>query len=298
MAAVTLLAMLLIFRARSWPGFIVALLTLLSPAVLFGIERGNVDTLLFSILVFGLFATQRLQASTRLILRAGLIITLTALKAYPVAACSIFLDQTRRGWLTGISIAFIALVAFVSPSWERMPYILSNTPLTSFYSFGAAPLFLDLADRFAGPDVNRTHLRWLATAVALGLGLITAVYVMKSRRDLSRLLPQLVRGRFQDDLCLAGLAIFSFCFLLGSNFNYRLIFFAGALPKLIGAYDETRSSLYLVVPTAVVTLLWATRLPSMVDHLLNWLMFAVACAWIADAVLRRKPAKPSGTAAN
>ena len=219
MAAVTLLAMLLIFRARSWPGFVIALLTLLSPAILFGIERGNVDTLLFSVLVFGLFATERLQASTRQTLRAILIIGLTALKAYPVAACSIFLNQTRRGWLAGFSIGFIAFVAFAYPSWERIPYILSNTPLTSFYSFGAARLFLDLADRFAGSDLNRSYVRWLATGVALGLGLTIAIWVSNYQRNLSQFLPPLVQGRFQDDLCLAGLTIFCFCFLLGSNFN-------------------------------------------------------------------------------
>jgi hypothetical protein len=289
MAAVTLLAMLLIFRTRSLLGFVIVLLALLSPAILFGIERGNVDTLLFSLLVFGLFATHLLRESTRQVLRGLLIIGLTALKAYPIAACSIFLDQTRRGWLMGLTVASAALVAFVWPSWERIPYILSNTPLTSFYSFGAAPLFLDLADRFAAPDVNQTHVRWLATGVALGLGLIAAAWVVSSQRDLSWLLPPLTRGRFPDDLCLAGLAIFCFCFLLGSNFNYRLIFLAGALPKLIEVYDEMRHRRYLIVPGAMVALLWATRLPNIVDHALNWIVFGVACAWIADAVLRQRP---------
>jgi hypothetical protein len=293
MAAVTLLAMLLIFRTRSLAGFFIVLLTLLSPAILFGIERGNVDTLLFSILVFGLFAIQRLGSRARQVSQAILIVGLTALKAYPIAACSIFLDQTRRGWFTGLSIGFVALLAFAWPSWERISHILSNTPLTSFYSFGAAPLFLDLADTFAAPGVNRNYVRWLGTSVALGVGLLAAAWVINSRRDLSRFLPPLVRGRFQDDLCLAGLAIFCFCFLLGSNFNYRLIFLVGALPKLVAAYDETRHSPYLVAPSAVVALLWATRLPSIVDQALNWLVFVIACAWIAAAVLPRRPTRLS-----
>jgi hypothetical protein len=293
MAAVTVSTMLLILRSESWPGSCAAVLTLLSPSILFGIERGNVDTLLFAALVFGLFATRSFGASTQLVLRAILIVGLTVLKAYPVAACSIFLNQSRRGWLAGLSVGCIAVVAFAWLSWERIPYILSNTPLTSFYSFGAASLFLDLGDRFAGPDLNRSHVRWLATGVALGLGLMIAVWVAVSRPDVSSFLPQLARGQFRDDLCLAGLAIFSFCFLLGSNYNYRLIFLAGALPKLIAAYDETQSRHYLLAPAAIIALLWGTRLPSIVDHALNWFVFALAGTWIAEALIGKGTQTPS-----
>jgi hypothetical protein len=287
MATVTALALLLIFRTRSWPSFVIVLFTLLSPAILFGIERGNVDTLLFSILVFGLFASRTLREDIKQTLRAGLVIGLTILKAYPIAACLLFIDRTKWGWVTALGIGLAALAAFAWTSWDKLAFIYANTPLTSGYSFGSAPLLLDLAGQFASRDANRAHIRWLATGIGLGLGLSATAWVISSSRDLSRVLPPLVRGRFLDDLCLACLAIFCFCFLLGSNFNYRLIFLTGALPKLIEAYDAAHHRHLLIAPATVVALLWATRLPSIADYTLNWLIYGGACAWIADAVMGR-----------
>jgi len=99
MAALTALALLLILRTQSQPSFMIVLLATLSPAILFGIERGNVDTLLFSILVFGLFATRNLSGPTKQALRSALMVGLTILKAYPIAACSIFLDVHNEAGL-------------------------------------------------------------------------------------------------------------------------------------------------------------------------------------------------------
>jgi hypothetical protein len=286
MAGVTALAFLTIFRTSSWPGFLIVLLTLLSPAILFGIERGNVDTLLFSILAFGLFATRALNEPTRRIVRAALVIGLTILKAYPIATCNLFLDRTKRGWVTAIGIGILALAAFALSSADKIQFIFANTPLTSGYSFGSAPVFLDLAEQLTGPDFNRTHVRWLATGVAVVLGLGVTAWAIRSHSDLSRVLPPLDRGRFADDLCLACLAVFCVCFLLGSNFNYRLIFLAGTLPKLVESYDSEREARLLIAPATVIALLWAVRLPNIVDHALNWVTYIGACAWIGDAVRR------------
>lgn len=286
MAAVTALAFFTIFCSTSWAGFLIVLSALLSPAILFGIERGNVDTLLFSTLVFGLFGTRTLGQPTRRAIRAALVIGLTVLKAYPIAICGLFLDRTKRGWATAFGIGLLALAAFALSSGGKIQFIFANTPLTSGYSFGSAPVFLDLAEQLAGPDFNRTHVRWLATSVALGVGLSVAAWIIGFQRDLSRALPPLIRGRFADDLCSACLAIFCLCFLLGSNYNYRLIFLAGTLPKLVESYDAELKSGLLIAPATVIALLWAVRLPNVLDHALSWVTYIAACAWIADAVRR------------
>ncbi len=125
--------------------------------------------------------------------------------------------------------------------------------------------------------------------MALLLGLASAGWLLiRFRRACFGLFPSLVQGRFLDDLCLACLAIFCFSFLLGSNFNYRLIFLVGALPKLIEAFDEAPLLRLLIAPGAVVALLWATRFPSAVNHALNWVVYIGACTWLAEAVLSRQ----------
>ena len=49
--------------------------------------------------------------------------------------------------------------------------------------------------------------------------------------------------------------------MLGTNFNYRLIFLAGAIPALICAFEQSREARFLIFSGAVIALLWAVRLP-------------------------------------
>jgi len=88
---------------------------------------------------------------------------------------------------------------------------------------------------------------------------------------------------------LSCLAVFCFSFLLGSNFNYRLIFLAGTLPKLIEAFDEKSHHRLLIAPVTIVALLWATRFPSVMNHALNWVVYIGACIWLVEAVLVKQP---------
>jgi hypothetical protein len=73
---------------RPWTGSFIVIVALLSPAIMFGVEPGNVDTALFSLLAFGLFATRGLSGPGKLMARGGLIIALAVLKACPIAACA------------------------------------------------------------------------------------------------------------------------------------------------------------------------------------------------------------------
>ena len=82
-------------RDAPWIGSFIVLCALLSPAILFGLERGNVDTILFSLLAFGLFATRGLSGPWKFMTRGGLIIALTVLKAYPIAACAALANHRR-----------------------------------------------------------------------------------------------------------------------------------------------------------------------------------------------------------
>jgi hypothetical protein len=279
MAATVILALMFILRARSWTSFFIVLLTLLSPAVLYGIERGNVDTLLFSSLVFGLYLTRNLKPPGQQVLRGLLVIVLTALKAYPVGSCVMFMRPKARAAFT--PVICLALLAFLAAAGSRVPSIFLNTPLTSYYSFGSAPLFLDLTKPLG---LSPEHARWVGTTAALALlASIAGWTALAPRLELSKVFPR-IKGGFVDELCLACLGIFCCCFVLGSNFSYRLIFLVGTLPKLMIVVDQRRSYLSLIAPFSVVGLLWATSLPSEAGHALNWVVYAGACAWLGFSI--------------
>ncbi|KAA2234800.1 hypothetical protein [Salinarimonas soli] len=285
-------ALLMILRATTPVGGALVILAILSPAVMFGIERGNVDVFLFSCLAFGLAITHRMGPASRWLARGGLVAVLAVLKAYPIAACIILVRQAGWRWAPAIAAGLISLLLFVVVSRNHLAFIFSNTPLTSYYSFGAAPLFLDLADWVGVPEESRTAMRWLGVGAAFVLGLAAAGLGMRlSQGAPTLLLPALRRGTFRDDLCLACLAIFCFSFLLGSNFNYRLIFLLGALPRMIEALEGRRQWRLVVLPSLVIALLWAVRLPAWAAHSANWIVYLISCAWLGTILPQMEAAR-------
>lgn len=290
MAAMAMLAMVVVFHSRSRAAFVIIVLALLSPSVVYGFERGNVDVLLYALLTFGLFGTRGLERDAQQAARAALIVGLTVLKIYPVAAAILLLDRTGRGLAFALVTVVAAAAAFTWSSWGHISSILANTPLTSFYSYGAAPLFLDVRDALGIAGIDAAHLRWIASGAALALGIaaIAAAFIgAHSFNSSPSPAPTLARRDFVDDLCLASLAIFCFSFLLGSNFNYRLIFLTGTLPKLIESFEAQRRVSALAAAAIVVALLWAVRLPVAANHLLQWTVYMAAFVWVFHSALER-----------
>jgi hypothetical protein len=295
LAALTCFASIVAFKTSSPQGFIVIVLALLSPSFVFGIERGNVDTLLFSMLVLGLFWTRKRRPSTKRYLRTAMIVVLSILKIYPVAAAVLFLNQRKGGWFWLFGICVSAGIAVACSSSDRLTSILDNTPLTSFYSFGAAPLFLDLRG-ISDYQIDAAVLRLLASGLALvvGVGFFGAAAASARCGGVRWPLPTLSQD-FNDELCLACLGIFCFTFLLGSNFNYRLIFVAGVLPKLIASFDAERRATALIRCAILLALLWASYLPAAANNLLQWCVYMGACAWLGHAAAENKPWRISWT---
>jgi len=281
------------------------LLTLLSPPILFGIERGNVDLLVFTLLVVGIAATSAAPPRVRTASQALLIIALTVLKIYPVVAASIFL-RNGRGWFLSILVAATAAGAFLWAAYGRIGPILVNTPVNYWLSFGAAPLFIHLREAWVipGPVITSAQpalpgdipgsglIRWIASATALGWALVLVLgrlYFFGSRHVFERLLPTLKQGETAGDIAVACLSVFIFCFLLGSNFNYRLIFLLGAMPVMLQHFESRPAVRTLLAPTAVVTLLWLSPLYwSYLNEVVDWLVFSGAVTWLAANLLLRR----------
>ena len=244
---------------------------LLSPAIMFGLERGNVDTLLFSLLTFG---------SVRYPPRYRDIEHRAALRSHhrpdcpqSLSSCRLrYAHQRPEEFLFGPPVCGrLGIRGVRLDLMEPNSSIFSNTPFTSYYSYVAGALLLEMAAWLDARNIDPIVLRTSATVTALLLGIGVAVWAaLGSPRRLRQVLPPLDRRDFADDLCLAGLSIFCLTFLLGSNFNYRLVFLAGALPALIRAFDRSADARVLVAPCAVLALLWATRLPHGVGHALGW----------------------------
>jgi hypothetical protein len=289
-AASTFAALAAILSSGSSVSGALIVLSLLSPPILLGLERGNVDLLIFALLVLGIASTKGAPLKAKATLRAALIIALTVLKIYPLAAASVFL-RNGRGWLLSISITVTAAGAFLWAAYGHIGLIVANTPVSYWYSFGAAPLFLLLREAWVVPGaamhLSVTH--WIASATSLGcvsLLVLGRLYSFKLQHVLEGLLPRLKRGENADDVAVACLSVFVFCFVLGANFDYRLIFLMGAMPVMLRHFESRPGVHTLIAPAAVVMLLWLSQLYwSYLDELLDWLVFSGAVAWLAANLL-------------
>lgn len=253
----------------------VALATV-SPALLFGLERGNLD-----LLVFGAVCVFTQTASARLLPAA--VPFLCSLKIYPAAACvhaALPGERRRLAWL----LAGVACAAYGVAIARDLPAIRASTPVHAPLSWGVRTLDL----RLHRPSALVFSLGASVAAVAAGVAVGRKVGLPAAMSATT------------FSAAATGAAIFVFCHFLGTNFNYRRIWLLLLLPALAtaGRNDRTRSAVRLA--SAIILLaLWSPSLIAwaaasgvrgawLLDETSIWLALAV-CGAALGAVASHRP---------
>jgi Glycosyltransferase family 87 len=287
MAFATASTLLLLFKARSWLSAIIIFFAVISRSVLFAVERGNTDQVIFFLLVFGLFLIDRQESRLKPFFKGLLVVLLTVLKIYPVAAVAIFIRH-RRGILMAVLTGTLSIAALVLTAGRRLPVLLGNTPRDSLLSFGAYPFFLVVGDH----TLRRTLaiIQSHNSAVQIGaifLGALAMLVGMACGDRLNRFLPPLDSDRARGCIAIAGLAIFCFAFVSGASYDYRLIFLLGALAYLVDDMNQGVSLNSLPAAVLIVLLLWKPSYLSSLGELSDGLVFIMASAWLGNSLLSR-----------
>jgi hypothetical protein len=283
MSVATAIAFLFLFDAKKWISMILTYLAVLSRSVLFAVERGNTDQIIFFLLVFGLVVIDRHPARLRSYLRGFLIALLTVLKIYPLAVVTIFL-RNRRGVPEAILAAAFSLTALVITAGHSLPILLANTPRDSLMSYGAYPFFLSISQHLLYPAVPiiQDHPE-VATLGALILGAFAMLAGAACGKRLDRFLPPLDFNRARGSIAIAALTIFFFTFVSGASFDYRLLFLMGALAYLIE--DINRGSTLRAIPPAILILflLWKPSHLSFHGEIFDGSVFFLASLWLGNS---------------
>jgi hypothetical protein len=185
------------------------LATLLSLATLRGIERANTDLLIFLILLPAALWLPKLRSVIA-------IFAATVLKLYPVFALTALVIQRQF-------VAFIASMAGAAAVfiylWNELEAIQTNTPVSCTRSYGFPSLFGCFGDALPF---------WMRAGMcgAIAIGTLALAYYFSRPGAVTR------RQGTQDNLMLAGAAIYVGTFLFSSNFDYRLIFLIFCIPFL------------------------------------------------------------------
>jgi hypothetical protein len=278
----------IIMRGRSiWAGLL-ALLLALSPSVILGFERANVDILEWDLMCAGAL----LFREGRTIRAFGVFVLLAAgivLKFLPAFCCTLFI----RLRATSIVVA-VLLVAFtleyVYVISDVMAVIRRTTPISPFVSYGY-PVIFDRIEHVYAPRLG-LDVAGLATSyvpiftVAAVIVIATAVAFYLWHRKVRT---GLIADSSTGILFLFGSGVFCGTFLLGTNYTYRLIVLLLCLPQVLDWIEGTQSRFlgYVIFCSSVVSM-WLKFHPELTFHvnqITDWILFGVLTETLVFNVL-------------
>jgi hypothetical protein len=182
---------------------------LCSPAVVFAINRGNVDLLIFVVLSAVVLCLQSPTAAVRWLAVLGILLA-TAMKYYPAAALLILLAPTRPRRERGLQLAATALLlaVFIVTEWSSIVRYSAAPRPAGFFTlgFGIAPHLLG----------------WSRGTVFLLLGLF-AVGAIR----IWRTAPPSMASQSPDEAgylaFILGAVVLVSCYFATINYGYRML---------------------------------------------------------------------------
>jgi hypothetical protein len=212
---------LLLGRVPAGTG-VVAALAVCSPAVMFAVERANMDLALFTVIAAAALLWRAAPRPAAVVSPLLVLIAATA-KIYPVFALAAFLVSGRRAAARVAAGCLVIFAAYIVHNRAEVAHVAAIATQGQEFSYGArilpAHLYHQLgADHWAGPAAVKQGL------VALPLGLVALALAVVVRRRLGRVAagPEVASA---PKLALhAGAAIYLGTFVMANNFDYRLVF--------------------------------------------------------------------------
>jgi len=253
---------------RGVGGWVVMVLAIFSTMSVFALERGNVDLVVFALVVLAGHLARR-GAIVRG-LGYAVIVFAALLKYYPIVALIVALRERPRRVLTVAFWTGAILVLFVIHYRQGLTEGMALVPVGSYYTdffgaknlpFGLAGLLLPIA-RYPGGMLILEILPWLVLAALLWTLGVTAVAGLGSRALLAKL-PEPERL-----FLLMGATLIVGCFLAGQNIDYRGIDFLLLLPGLVALGRVPRGGRqFLVMAALIVFLMWGELVRLALQHL-------------------------------
>jgi hypothetical protein len=240
------------------------LASLVSTSTLLGIERGNIDLVVFCLLFLAATWIPNRWSPLPLLLA-------TSLKLYPVFALTGMFIK-RQFTLFAASLA--GAVAIFAYLWYQLADIHSTIPVACWLSYGIP----SITDCF----VRRGLPPWELWALFAGLGFAMLILTYYFRKSYAATL--------KDDpafnLLLVGAPIYVGTFMVASNFDYRLIFLILCIPFLQRRPFPFARTLIVVMLIAMNESLVRAWLPAylVVVQLAKSAIFAVLTAYLLALV--------------
>jgi hypothetical protein len=269
---------------------LIALTLMLSPSVVLGFERGNID-----IIEWVLVCSAALPFSEQRALRAVASLVLLCLavliKFLAIFCCTLAIRLRPMSVIVSAFLVVFSLLYLYSLS-AVLPLIRTITTISPYVSYGYIILF-DRLEFLYGPrlglDLTGLTGSWIpimAVAVVLLVALATAIAVWRRGRLQYRL------DEGSDGIAfLFGSGIFCGSFaLLGTNYTYRLMFLLLCLPQLFDWIESpqtadrgSRRTAYLLIGSCIISM-WLKFHPEKTLHInqiTDWILFGALAMVLA-----------------
>jgi hypothetical protein len=213
-----------------------------SPAVMLGVERGNVDILLFAFVVLAVILYRR---SDRLLWGHALILFAAILKLFPIFAAGVLARQRSRRNLIALGVVLAAFAIYCVAIIAELKTLWRVTPRPPEYEFAYGV-------RVFSQWIGSSHLAFWDVDV---IGLVLVAMVVARRRLRLRLEDSNPAARRDLDLFVAGAGVYVLTYALFLNYEYRLAFLLLTVPQLL-RWAHERRLLGAIPLTALLATLW------------------------------------------
>lgn len=243
-------------------------LVLFNPVTLLTIERGNIDGIVFSLVVFSSLILSRFPFISSFLLTMS-----SALKLYPVVLLPILFMQRVRGRIRVLLfLGFLFGLFFLIKTIYEIKYILNGTPIGFNLSYGfltlkSSPLLRD-ADFF---------LKHLTIVFFIFFILLIIYFFIKKKifyRDVSFFVKNISDRDF--NLLFSCLSIYCFTFLFFGNWAYRYIF----LVPIFMIVSKHKSIIFILLKVNILLIFWikffSFYLGGILINLLGYPMFILS----------------------
>lgn len=210
----------LILPHASYVMILLAMAAVLSPATLLGIERGNIDILMFFLVSVSVVAVKRWHAFSAAVILFGF-----ALKLFPIFGCSVLLRASRSDFFRYILVISGFAALYITLTYSDLVLIKEATPKSIYLSYGLNVFWMNIATINPVMGGYAKVLSYLAVLCSLG-----CAYTALLREGH---FPENQNQGVYLDAFRAGAAIFLGTFLLGNNWDYRLMFLILTIPQLV-----------------------------------------------------------------
>ena len=233
---------------------------LCAPHIMWVVERGNVDMVIL-ILLAGALTLVRCKARLRPLLMASVLVA-GILKLYPIAGIWVAArDRWWRAiaWIAG-TVAIFCIYLYLT--WSDVMRTFEFTPRWTWWSYGrnvAFEVMARLLRLWTGFEIGPQLLAAASVIAVAVTGLVAGLLSL-------RLKPVPTSAPAHIDGFLIASGIYAGTFLIGTNFDYKLIFLVLLLPQV---FDWLRDRGGFRLPAYL--LLGAVMLSIWPESLATWL---------------------------